>query len=145
MARPLTERLVSYETIYQHIVTRYGGDNTYAFFTQHEDAVRQRLGLDLLKQMVDAMINSKHARLKSGADIFYAQAMAFAEAAAQVLEIPLITEEQEDEGYSDLDLLRIADDAFMGDFAILPPMIVALVIEAIVNVKRNGFQKENEA
>jgi hypothetical protein len=143
MARPLTERPVSYETIYQHIVARYGDDNTFAFFNQHEDAVRQRMGLKLLEQMVEAMVISKRARLRSGQDMFYAQAMAFAESAAYVLEIPLITDEQEEEGYSDLDLLRIADDAFMGDFTIQPPMIVASVIEVIVNFKRNGFQKEN--
>ena len=143
MARPSTDRPVSYETIYQHIVARYGDDNTFAFFNQHEDSVRQRMGLKLLEQMVEALLIAKNARLKSGQDLFYAQAMTFAEAAAYVLDVPLITTEQEEEGYSDLDLLRVADDAFMGDFTIQPPMIVASVIEAVVNLKRNGFQKEN--
>ncbi len=141
----LTKKIVGYEKIYEHIVDRFGGDSAFEFFNHHERSVRQRIGDNLIKQMVVALVSAKNARQVSGRDHFYAQAMALSEAAAEVFEIPAVTDEQEDAGYLDVDLLRVADDAYMGDFTVTGSEIVNLVRQAVDDFQINGFQKEEVA
>lgn len=142
MARPTTTPSIGYEKIYEHVVERFGGDNAYNFFNHHAEIVLHPLGFSLVQQMVDYLLMAKAARRVSARDLFYAQAMTLSQAASEVLGIPVPTQQEEDEGYLDLDILRVADHAYMGDFTITPPAIVGAVMEAVDNVKKNGLQKE---
>lgn len=142
MNKPLTDRIIGYERIYQDVVERFGDDNAFRFFNHHREIVLRPLGLSLVQQMVDYMLMAKSANRVSTRDLFYAQAMAFAQAATEVLGVPVPTVEEEDEGYLDLDLLNVAHTAYMGDFTITPPAIVATVMEAVDTVKTHGLQKE---
>lgn len=142
MSKPLTDRIIGYERIYQDVVERFGDDNAFRFFNHHETMVRGNVGRAILFKMIAALLDAKSSRTKGGADLFYAQAIVFSEVAAEVFEIPSLTREQDEDGYIGVDLLRVADDAYMGDFTLSNSSILPLVMQAIDDFKTNGFKQE---
>lgn len=141
---PLTDRIIGYERIYQDIVERFGDDNAFRFFNHHREIVLQPLGFSLVQQMVDHLLMAKNATRMGARDMFYAQAMTYNQAALEVLGVPVPTIAEEEEGYRDLDLLRVADESYMGDFTLTPLAIVGKVMEAVETVKTQGLQKEED-
>lgn len=142
MSKPLTDQIVGYERIYEDVCERFGGDNAFRFFNHHAELVVRPLGRSLVEQMVDHLLMAKSAHRVSARDLFYAQAGAYSQAAAEVLGIPTPTVAEEEEGYVDLDLLRVADDLWRRSSTIIPEMIVDEVMQAVDNVKAHGLPKE---
>lgn len=140
--KPLPEKIVDYETIYEHVVNRFGGDNAFNFFNHHARAVGRRLGHTLVQDMVSTLLAAKRANRVSGRDVLYAQAAAYSDAAVHVLGVPMPTSEEQDEGYVVPDLLRVADALYMGDFSVRPETLVVAVMEAADDLIANGLQKE---